>query len=30
MSWPLAITLVGVTFSLALMIVGVAWAGRGK
>jgi len=28
MSWPIAVTIIGVSFSLAVMLVGIAWAGR--
>ena len=28
MDWPLAFAIVGVTFSLAVMLVGVAWSSR--
>lgn len=28
MDWPLAVTIVGCTFSIALMLVGIAWAGN--
>lgn len=28
MSWPLAVTIIGVSFSLAVMLVGIAWAGK--
>ena len=28
MTWPIAFTIVGVAFALALVLVGAAWAGR--
>jgi len=28
MSWPIAVTIIGVSFSLAVTLVGIAWAGR--